>query len=100
RDHKPTLGPYRYTDIVEIILDEIVALDMPVNDWHGLQRFHGCLNKERHQPEFDSVLLRKLILFVPAQFLNSAHVAFVKRRENRRGVLRHHKLLRNFAAQW
>jgi hypothetical protein len=38
-------------------------------------------------------------LLAPAQILHRAHIAFVECGENRRGVLCHHQLLRDFATQ-
>ena len=52
------------------LIDQIVAFDAAIHDRHGFKRFHGRLNKERHQPEFHAVFFRELILLAPAQ-LNS-----------------------------
>ena len=55
--------------------------------------------KNDMKPEFDAVLFCELILLASAQFLHRAHVALVECGEDRRGVLRHHQLLRDLAAQ-
>ena len=99
RHHKSALRPNGYADVVEVILDEIITVDTAVDDGHSFERFDGRLHKERHQPEFDTVLFCELILLAPAQFLHRAHVAFVECGENRRGVLRHHQLLRDLPTQ-
>ena len=99
RNHESPLRANRYANVIEIVLNEILILDVAIDHRDGFKRFDTSLNKERHQAEFDAVLFRKLILFVPAQFLDGAHVAFIESRQDRCGVLRHHKLLRDLAAQ-
>ncbi|KAG0506373.1 MAG: hypothetical protein Udaeo_02450 [Candidatus Udaeobacter sp.] len=99
RHHKSAFRSNSYADVVEVILDEIITVDTAVDDGHSLERFHGRLHKERHQPEFDTLLFCELTLFAPAQFLHRTHVAFVECGEDRRGVLRHYQLLRDLPAQ-
>ena len=98
RDNESALSADRDADVVKIVLDEIVSFDAAVDYWHRFERFHTCLDKERHQTQFDVVLFRELLLRFCTQFLHGAHVAFVKSREDGGGLLRHHQLRCDLAA--
>ena len=62
RHNQSALGADGHTDIVEVVLDEIVVLNATIDDRHGFERFDACLNEERHQTEFHAVLFRELLL--------------------------------------
>ena len=66
RHNQSAFGADGYTDVVEVVLNKIVAFDAAVDDRHGLERLHTSLNKERHQTEFYAVLFGELLLFAAA----------------------------------
>ena len=49
RHHQSAFGPNRDADVVEVVLNEIVAVDSAIDDRHGFERFHGRFDEERHE---------------------------------------------------
>src|SRR5205085_12128694 len=100
RNDQAPFRPDGDPDVVEIILNEIVSFDSPIDRGNRLQRRHRRFNEEGHETKFQPILFSELLLGVSTQGLHLAHVAFVEGRQDRSGMLRHDQLLRDLPAQW
>src|SRR5438067_8421991 len=97
RNNEAALRPNRDADVVELVLNKILAFDPAVDRRKGFQCYDRRLYEERHEPELKPILFRERILRFRPELLHRRHVALVESGEDGRGMLSHHQLRRDLA---
>ena len=88
RHHQPLLGADRHADVVEVLVDDVGAVDAGVDQRERLECLDGGLHEHRHEPELDAVLLLELLVVLRPQVHDRGHVGLVERGQRGGGVLR------------
>ena len=87
RDHQAALGADGDADVVDVVVDDVLAVDPAVDGGERLQRLDRRLDEERHEAEGDAVLRLEGVLVLRAQVHDPRHVGFVEGRQDRGGLL-------------
>ena len=85
--HEALLRGDGHSDVVEVVLDDGVAVDLGVDRGHLLQGVHDRLGEEGHEAELDAVLLHEVLLVPGPQRHHGRHVDLVEGGEERGGLL-------------
>jgi len=95
RDDQTTLGGDRHTDVVILVIDDVIAVDRGVDDRESLQCGDRGLDEEGHEPELHAVLFLEALAMARAQLLHRSQIDLVERREQRLSRLRLDQPLRD-----
>ncbi len=88
RHDQALVGADRNSDVVVVLVDDVLAVDLGVHRRDLLQRLDHRLDEEAHETELDAVLLLEGVLVLAAQRHHVSHVDFIECREHGGGVLR------------
>ena len=93
------LGAHRHADVVEVLVDDVVAVDLGVDRRNLLQCLDAGLHEEAHEAQLHAVLLLEQLLVLVAQRHGRRHVDLVEGRQHGGGVLRILQAARDGEAQ-
>src|SRR5579859_5573126 len=87
RHHEAALGADRNTDVVVVLVDQLVARDLGIDRRQFLQGGDAGLHEEGHEAELHAVLLLERVLVLLADRQDRGHVHLVEGGQHGGGVL-------------
>ncbi len=80
--HEPAIRRHRDTDVVELVIDDVVAVDRSVHGRELAQRLDGRLDEERHEAELHAVRLLELLFVARTNLTDGGQVDLIERRQH------------------
>lgn len=77
-DHEALGSADGYTDVIEMVLDDVIAVDLGVDFRCELEGLDGGFDEEGHEAEFDAVFFEEFFLVFFAGIHDGAHIDFVE----------------------
>ncbi len=75
---RPLLGADGDADVVEVVFNDVVAVDAAVDGRHVLEGLDDGFDEERHEAELHAVLFHELVLDRLAEVHHGGHVHLVE----------------------
>src|SRR6266704_5442923 len=70
RHHQPLVTADGDTDVIKMMIDDIITVDTGIDQRKLLERLDTCLDKKRHEAEGDPVPLQVMLSMAAAQCLD------------------------------
>ena len=84
---EPLLGADGYSDVVEMIFDDVRPVNPGIDGGHVLECLHHRFHKEGHEAQFHAVLGDEVFLHRLTKLHHLSHIDFIKGRQNCRSLL-------------
>ena len=99
RDDEAFLGADGDADVVEVVLDDIRAIDAAVDGWHVFERLGDGFDEKGHEAELHAVLFQEILLHAFPELHDGGHIDLVEGGEDGGGLLGIDEMGRDLAAQ-